>query len=149
MILGVGVFLLVFADSASAVVLEVHHEGQLIAVDTLFIHDVAARIREGQHRAAELARNAERRSWVCTDDMENPEAIDAIYAERDHMSEFLGVAMHVDHIIPIARGGAHHEDNLQIITGTQNTSKGARTDWEPKPNTYEQVTYRTTRGKKK
>ena len=81
--------------------------------------------------------------------MDNAEAIEAIYAESDHMSEFLGVPMHVDHITPIKRGGAHHEDNLQIITAAQNMSKGARTDWKPEPSTYEQITYRTARGHKK
>ena len=98
------------------------------------------------HRATVLARNSERRSWVCTDDMENSAAIDEIFAERDHMTEFLGVLMHVDHKIPLHRGGAHHEDNLQIIPATTNLSKGSRTDWEPEPNVFEQVTYRTKRG---
>ncbi len=102
-----------------------------------------------KHRAAELARNAKRRSWVCTDDMENTEAIDAIYEERDHMSEFLDVPMHVDHITPVTRGGEHHENNLQIIPAATNLAKGARTDWQPEPNSYEQITYRTTRGHKK
>ena len=101
-----------------------------------------------KQRARVQARLAERRSWVCTDGMDNAEAIDDIYAERDHMSEFIGVPMHVDHIIPVKRGGAHHEDNLQIIPAATNMSKGARIDWEPEPNTYEQVTYRTTRGHK-
>ncbi len=30
----------------------------------------------------------------------------------------------IDHIIPIARGGLHHPDNLQILTTKQNLQKG-------------------------
>lgn len=31
---------------------------------------------------------------------------------------------HVDHIIPISKGGLHHEDNLQYLTPHENRSKG-------------------------
>ena len=32
----------------------------------------------------------------------------------------------VDHIIPLSKGGKHHEDNLQYLTVTENRSKGNR-----------------------
>ena len=32
----------------------------------------------------------------------------------------------VDHIIPIAKGGLHHPDNLQIITISENRKKGSK-----------------------
>jgi 5-methylcytosine-specific restriction endonuclease McrA len=32
----------------------------------------------------------------------------------------------VDHIIPLSKGGLHHEDNLQYLTITENRSKGNR-----------------------
>ena len=32
----------------------------------------------------------------------------------------------VDHIVPLSRGGKHHEDNLQYLTVTENRSKGNR-----------------------
>ncbi len=34
----------------------------------------------------------------------------------------------VDHIIPLSKGGLHHEDNLQYLTVNENRSKGNRTD---------------------
>ena len=34
---------------------------------------------------------------------------------------------HVDHIYPISKGGLHHPNNLQILSGHDNISKGART----------------------
>jgi len=34
-----------------------------------------------------------------------------------------GVTMHVDHIIPLAKGGLHHPLNLQIIPAIDNLEK--------------------------
>ncbi len=34
------------------------------------------------------------------------------------------VGYHVDHIIPLSRGGLHHEDNLQYLTIKENLQKG-------------------------
>ena len=36
----------------------------------------------------------------------------------------------VDHIIPLEKGGAHHQDNLRIITFTENASKKDKIDLE-------------------
>ena len=54
--------------------------------------------------------------------------IKEIYAECKRISEETGIPHEVDHIIPIARGGLHHQDNLQILTREENRSKGARLD---------------------
>ena len=35
-------------------------------------------------------------------------------------------AYHVDHVVPLSKGGLHHEDNLQILTAHQNLCKGAK-----------------------
>ena len=35
----------------------------------------------------------------------------------------------VDHIIPISKGGLHHQDNLQYLTISENRSKGNKLDW--------------------
>lgn len=37
-----------------------------------------------------------------------------------------GVLMHVDHIIPLSKGGLHHPLNLQVITQFENLSKGSK-----------------------
>lgn len=49
-----------------------------------------------------------------------------IYRMRDLMKRLTGEAYEVDHIIPLARGGKHHPNNLQVITALENRSKGAR-----------------------
>lgn len=62
-------------------------------------------------------------------------AIRAIYAEAVEIERLvancplfdlpeLGHKMHVDHRIPLARGGLHHEDNLQIVPAGINMRKG-------------------------
>lgn len=48
-----------------------------------------------------------------------------IYAEAKRTTEQTGVQHHVDHIRPLAAGGTHHPDNLQILKASENLSKGA------------------------
>ena len=62
-----------------------------------------------------------------TTETADKEAILAIYAERDHLNREAGyIAYHVDHIQPLAKGGAHHPDNLQILPAEENWKKGAK-----------------------
>lgn len=37
---------------------------------------------------------------------------------------------HVDHIIPLAKGGLHHQDNLQYLEANENCRKGATTSFD-------------------
>lgn len=53
-------------------------------------------------------------------------AILAIYEECRRITEETGILHHVDHIHPISKGGLHHQDNLQILTATDNIRKGAK-----------------------
>jgi 5-methylcytosine-specific restriction endonuclease McrA len=36
----------------------------------------------------------------------------------------LGLDVHVDHVVPLSKGGEHHVDNLQIIPAVENLKKG-------------------------
>jgi 5-methylcytosine-specific restriction endonuclease McrA len=51
-----------------------------------------------------------------------------IYDEAKKISLRTGIAHHVDHIKPLAKGGRHHPSNLQIITAEENLKKGSK--WE-------------------
>lgn len=62
----------------------------------------------------------------------NPKEIAKFYAEAKRLSIETGIPHEVDHIKPISKGGKHHEKNLQVITMTENRSKGAKLDWYEK-----------------
>jgi hypothetical protein len=49
-----------------------------------------------------------------------------IILERDrlHLTETTGIQHHLDHIMPLSKGGIHHPINLRIITAEENISKG-------------------------
>lgn len=53
----------------------------------------------------------------------NKNIINVIYETRKRVSACVGIMFHVDHIIPISRGGLHHETNLQILPGILNLRK--------------------------
>ena len=49
--------------------------------------------------------------------------IEKIHGERRKLSKKDNKEYHVDHIIPLSIGGAHHQDNLRVITATENMEK--------------------------
>jgi hypothetical protein len=52
--------------------------------------------------------------------------VNSFYTISRRISECLRYPFHVDHIMPLARGGMHHQDNLQILSKKKNLSKGAK-----------------------
>jgi 5-methylcytosine-specific restriction endonuclease McrA len=52
-----------------------------------------------------------------------------IYARCAELRQWFDVV--VDHVIPLAKGGAHAAGNLQIIYAVENAAKGARLDFVP------------------
>ena len=55
-------------------------------------------------------------------------AITKLRKKANRMEEKTGKKYHVDHIIPLSKGGAHHQDNLRIITAKENMAKGSKFD---------------------
>ena len=45
------------------------------------------------------------------------------YAESRRLTRETGITHHVDHIIPIAKGGLHCQTNLQVLTAKENIEK--------------------------
>jgi hypothetical protein len=43
--------------------------------------------------------------------------------KRLHLTETTGIVHHLDHIMPLSKGGIHHPINLRIITAHENISK--------------------------
>lgn len=42
------------------------------------------------------------------------------------LTEKFGTPYHVDHLVPLSKGGMHHESNLVVMRGDYNCSKGAK-----------------------
>lgn len=70
------------------------------------------------------ADNAARRAKIREGDTSETRIM---YALRDfYRAMSLGEMFHVDHIIPLAKGGKHELSNLQVIPASDNLHKGAR-----------------------
>ena len=50
--------------------------------------------------------------------------IKKIFTLRDAMIKEFGEKYHVDHIIALENGGAHHQENLRVITAKEYLEKG-------------------------
>lgn len=79
-------------------------------------------------RAGSLKRRARKRS---AEGRHSAQDIKKLLAKQNHKCAACRVSVkmagyHVDHIIPLARGGANWPDNLQILCPTCNLSKGAK-----------------------
>jgi len=64
------------------------------------------------------------RDWPCSE--VEKLMIKYRYQDARRLSRETGVKYHVDHIIPLAKGGPHLPWNLQVITKDENLSKGAK-----------------------
>lgn len=87
------------------------------------------------------AYNANRRSKLISGyvPFANEFFISEIYSLRKLRQQMLGIKLAVDHIVPLVSDlvcGLHHENNLQILTKDQNSSKGNR--WWPDMPEYTQ-----------
>lgn len=58
------------------------------------------------------------------------EGVLAIYKLAQKLSALTGVEMHVDHVVPLARGGEHNSRNLQILAAPLNLQKGSKSDFK-------------------
>ncbi len=52
--------------------------------------------------------------------------IKQFYEYRIRLQDKLGIPFHVDHIVPLSKGGLHHPSNLQVVPASWNRSKHNR-----------------------
>ena len=77
---------------------------------------------------ASNARGAKRRATKRSQTPEdaNLPLIKALYTRAAWLKENFGVDIHVDHRIPLSKGGEHTIENLQLLPAYLNLSKGAK-----------------------
>lgn len=63
-----------------------------------------------------------RRALIMQENIHDP-AVAAIYAQVPVLEDLLCIALHVDHIVPVSRGGKHEATNLQIVPKHVNLQK--------------------------
>jgi hypothetical protein len=54
----------------------------------------------------------------------DPKAIASLYALAAHMEKIKGEKYHVDHVIPLSKGGLDHHSNMVVMPATMNLRKG-------------------------
>ena len=90
--------------------------------------EIDKRYRESEKGIiASTSKSAKRRARIkkqLTSDADF-DIIKSIYEECRRLSLETGIPHEVDHIVPISKGGLHHQDNLQILTMSENRKKGA------------------------
>ena len=84
-------------------------------------------------------RTAKRRAKIleCMKQISKDQArlIEQYYAYAARLTQKLNSSFHVDHIIPLSRGGKHEPNNLQVVPAKWNLRKNNRNTekWQPSP----------------
>jgi 5-methylcytosine-specific restriction endonuclease McrA len=93
----------------------------------------------GKAKKAECQRCRKKKIKIPKQDKAERAAIHAIYLESKHIEKLisqcpifedkiLGKKMHVDHIVPLFRGGLHHSENLRPLLASANMRGWSRRD---------------------
>ena len=87
-----------------------------------------------------FAKSAKRRALKLeqTPILTQQEALDIqlLYKLAQQLTELGGTKYHVDHIIPLSKGGLHHPDNLQVLTQRDNLCKSTKLNYKYKDEVY-------------
>ena len=84
---------------------------------------------EDRHKSAIYLQRRKQRLREQTPELsaEEENLIQQVYDQRDRLNQAAGfIKYHVDHIIPLAKGGQHHPGNLRVISADENVHKGAK-----------------------
>jgi hypothetical protein len=79
-----------------------------------------------KQRTYDAARRAEKKKGNKELNQNQKLIILCFYEQSQRLEKKLGIKFHVDHIIPLARGGKHEPTHLQVMPATLNVQKHAR-----------------------
>jgi hypothetical protein len=75
------------------------------------------------HKIVEKEARRNARKLAQTPPDADPKAILAVYEMAARLTRITGASYHVDHVIPLCRGGQHHQDNLVAMRADWNIRK--------------------------
>ena len=79
-----------------------------------------------EHKANKAKAQRTRKARERASSNNNCSEISKLYAEAIALEKLTGIKFHVDHIIPLCKGGEHKITNLQILTEQENLAKGGK-----------------------
>jgi len=82
------------------------------------------RQKDPHHRANKAKSQRLRKARIRSGSDTRCPKIAELYEEAMRLQHLTGIAMHVDHIVPLCLGGPHTIENLQILTAQENLAKG-------------------------
>jgi hypothetical protein len=80
----------------------------------------------GKQRTYDAFRRAEKKKGRKELTKNQKAIITCLYEQAQRLQKKLGIPFHVDHIVPLARGGKHEPTNLQVMPARLNVQKHAR-----------------------
>jgi len=86
----------------------------------------------GAFKASQAKRRARERNATVPLTKEERGLVSCIYSMCRRLNECTTLEFHVDHIIPLSKGGLHHPENLQILPKNINLMKATRLDFDAK-----------------
>ena len=92
--------------------------------DDLADYNKAWREAHPDHKAAINGRGSVEERGGAASEIYDVQLCIPFYEEARRLSKETGVPHHVDHIVPISRGGLHCQTNLQVLTAKENIQKG-------------------------
>jgi hypothetical protein len=79
--------------------------------------------KRNQYRAAY---NARKKNLTVPLTVDEQMRVESFYRIARQLTLSTGIRHHVDHVIPLAKGGLHHPDNMQVLTAHENQTKSAK-----------------------
>jgi len=73
--------------------------------------------------ALQAKRRAKTEKNLCNLSKDEKKIIESLYEYRRRVSDCIGIEHHVDHIVPLSRGGLHALENLRVIPASLNLRK--------------------------